>query len=37
MTFALPNKRLKLTAPSFCGGHLSVTMKASRGSLAAFR
>jgi hypothetical protein len=32
-----PNKRLKLTAPLFCGGHRFVNMKAARRSLGAFR
>jgi len=37
MTSSPPNKRLKLTAPSFCGGHLFVTGTATRRSLSAFR
>ncbi len=34
---ALPNMRLKLSAPFFCGGHLFVIVKASRRSLSAIR
>ena len=38
MTIAtLPNKRVKLSAPFFCGGHLFVNMPAARRSLGAFR
>jgi hypothetical protein len=33
----LPNTRLKLAAPSCCGGHLFVIVKATRRSLGAFR
>ena len=32
-----PNKRLKLSAPFFCGGHRFVNVKASRRSLSAIR
>ena len=32
-----PNMRLKLAAPSCCGGHRFVTMNASRRSLSAVR
>jgi hypothetical protein len=32
-----PNKRFKLSAPSFCGGHRFVKVKASRRSLSAIR
>jgi hypothetical protein len=32
-----PNKRLTLSAPFFCGGHLFVNVKASRCSLSALR
>ena len=33
----LPNTRLKLAAPFFCGGHLFVNVKTSRRSLSAIR
>jgi hypothetical protein len=33
----LPNTRLKLAAPPFCGGRLFVNVKASRRSLSAIR
>ena len=33
----LPNPRLKLAAPFFCGGHPFVTMNPSRRSLSASR
>jgi len=34
---AQPNKRLKLSAPLFCGGHLFVNTENLRRSLSAFR
>ena len=34
---ALPNTRVKLSAPLFCGGLLFVNIPASRRSLRAFR
>ena len=37
VTMARPNKRLKLAAPFFCGGHLFATTKSSRRSLGAIR
>jgi len=32
-----PNKRLKLSAPLFCGGHLFVNTESLRRSLSAIR
>jgi hypothetical protein len=34
---ALPNMRLKLPAPLFCGGHLFVNIESLRRSLSAIR
>jgi hypothetical protein len=33
----LPNKRLKLAVPLFCGGHLFVSIESPRRSLSAIR